>query len=477
MTQKGMTEPLVRLSEVLCALSHAFDLAEGQPNGHSVRSCLIGMRLGQELNLDSEIRSALYYALLLKDAGCSSNSSHVAALFGSDDHRVKWRLRTVNWSRLPDAVLSTLRAAAIGRPLAARLRHIVQLTGAGGRVPRELVRMRCERGAEMVRRLGFSTATAEAIHAVDEHWDGRGYPDGLRGPKIPLLARIACLAQTTDVFLMFDSVRGALRTVRERRGRWFDPDLADVVLSWGDDKSWWDALCGPEVTRLAVEAEPTDRIRRIGTPGLNEVAEAFADITDVKTPFTYKHSRRVAAYARDIARELGADAATQLELYRAGLLHDIGKLGVSNRILEKTGALTRADWMAIKQHPIHTRQILDQIRVFREFAWTASLHHERLDGSGYPWKLDGSQLSAGARILAVSDAYEAMTSWRPYCAPVPPDTALFLLEKERGERLDADSVDALHQYLARTGDASPPGDSDVEDMDETGPMTTPIPLA
>jgi putative nucleotidyltransferase with HDIG domain len=474
MTETGTPVSLVSLSGVLSALSCALDLTEGQPEGHAVRSCLIGMRIGEALRLDPETRSALYYALILKDAGCSSNAAQVAALFGSDDQAVKSRMKLADWSRGAGAALHGVRSAAIGRPLLARLRHLVRLAGAGTRGVRELVRIRCQRGAEIVRDLGLPPATAEAIRALDEHWDGRGHPAGLRGREIPLLARIVGLAQTTDVFLTSRGPDAALRMVRERRGTWFDPDLADVVLSWQDDRAWWDGLCTPEAMRLVVAAEPADYVRQVDEAGLDGVADVFADIIDAKTPFTYQHSARVAGYARDIADELGMDPAARRQFYRAGLLHDIGKLGVSNRILEKPGPLTPDEWKAVRQHPVHTWEILDQTDAFREFAWTAALHHERLDGSGYPWRLDGPRLDLAARILAVADAYEAMTSWRPYCAPLPPDTALFLLEREGGARLDADAVAALHRCLARRGDAGSGDDLDAEG-DGTGPLSAPAP--
>ncbi len=469
MTEPRTPPPLVGLSEVLSALSYALDLTEGQPEGHSVRTCLIGTRLGEELGLDADTRSALYYALILKDAGCSSNSARVAGLFGSDDHPVKWRRTITNWSRFADAALYGIRSAGMGRPIAARVRHIAQVARAGVARARELVRIRCERGAEIVRGLGFPEATAQAIHALDEHWDGRGHPDGLRGREIPLLARITGLAQTADVFLMYRGLDAVMDVARTRRGTWFDPDLVDVVLSWRDDRRWWNGLATPQALRRAVAAEPGDRVRRVDEAGLDGVAAAFAEIIDAKTPFTYRHSARVAAYARGIAEELRMDDADRVRLYRAGLLHDIGKLGVSNRILEKPGNLTADAWLAVKRHPVHTWEILSRVAAFREFAWTAALHHERLDGSGYPWQLDATELDRPARILAVADAYEAMTSWRPYAAALPAETAVFLLDKDSDTCLDADAVSGLRRYLERIGTTEPAGDPALVQRAEAAP--------
>jgi len=472
MMEPGMPVPLVSLSEVLSTLSHALDLAEGLPKGHSVRSCLIGMRLAEELRLDSDTRSALYYALILKDAGCSSNASRVGALFGSDDHLVKWRFKMIDWSRFSNAAVCAIRSAAIGRPIPARLYHIMKIAQAGTEGARKLVSIRCERGAEIVRRLGFSDATAEAVHALDEHWDGRGYPDGLRGREIPLLARIAGLAQTVDVFLMHRGLDAAMGVARRRRGVWFDPDLVDVLLSWWRDQRWWNGLRTPDAVRQVITAEPADRVRQVDGGELDRIAETFAEIIDARTPFTYRHSSRVAAYARGTTEELGMDTAIRLRLHRAGLLHDIGKLAISNRLLEKAGPLTPAEWTAVKRHPIFAWEILSQVPAFSELARTAALHHERLDGSGYPWSLDARELDLPAGILAVADAYEAMTSWRPYCAPVPSDTAIFLLDKERGTRFDAEAVAGLLRYLERSGSAGG-SDESFSGHDPAGSLITP----
>ena len=189
----------IALSEVIGGLSYALDLTEGEPPGHAVRSCLIGMRLAQEIGLDAETRSQLFYALLLKDAGCSANSARMAALFGADDHRAKRTSKRVNWSDAFPAFVWALRTVSPGGSVRARLDRLLAIK-AEGEVTRALMRARCDRGAEIAYLLGFRAPTAEAIRALDEHWDGRGQPHGLRGEEIPLLGRILCLAQTTEIF-------------------------------------------------------------------------------------------------------------------------------------------------------------------------------------------------------------------------------------------------------------------------------------
>ena len=143
-----------------------------------------------------------------------------------------------------------------------------------------------------------------------------------------------------------------------------------------------------------------------------------------KSPYTYRHSANVAALARGIGRQMGVGDLEERRLVRAGLLHDIGKLGVSNRILDKPGRLTDEERTVVERHPLYTMEILERVSAFEELLKTAAYHHERLDGSGYPWRLAGSQLDAAARTLAVANVYEALTADRPYRAPLTPDAAL-----------------------------------------------------
>lgn len=181
--------------------------------------------------------------------------------------------------------------------------------------------------------------------------------------------------------------------------------------------------------------------------GLDRIARAFAEIIDAKSPYTYRHSSRVAELARGIGREMGADAATDRLLYRSGLLHDIGKLGVSSSILDKPGRLTDDERAAIELHPLYSWQILSRVGAFSGFARIAAEHHEKLDGSGYPWGVTAADLPRESRILAVADIYEALTADRPYRAGLTPEAALTLIGRDAGTRLCATTIDALHAHL------------------------------
>ena len=432
----------VNLSEVLSALSCALDLTEGQPIGHTMRSCLIGMRLGHEIGLSTTDQASLYYALLLKDAGCSSNAARLCQLFGTDDLQLKPRMKLVDRQNRVALALQTARTVSMEGDISEKVRHFVDVARSG-EVMQEVMALRCERGADIAMRLGFPQATADAVRHLDEHWNGRGHPEGLAGPAIPIMSRIANLAQVVDVFHQNDGLRTALRVARSRSGTWFDPALVDRVVGWRHEDSWWGRLDSTDPTEEVVSAEPPSHVRMVSDDDLDVIARAFADIIDAKSPYTSAHSRNVAAYALGIARQMKLDEPTQRRVYRAGLLHDIGKLGVSNSILDKPGKLTDSERAAVERHPFFTWEILSRVPAFRDFAWAAALHHERLDGTGYPWHLSGHRLDLSARILCVADVYEALTADRPYRASLPWETAQAILAEGRGSAFDPTVLDAL----------------------------------
>jgi HD-GYP domain-containing protein (c-di-GMP phosphodiesterase class II) len=144
---------------------------------------------------------------------------------------------------------------------------------------------------------------------------------------------------------------------------------------------------------------------------------------------------------------------------RAGLLHDIGKLGISNLILDKPGPLTATERNEMKKHPAWTWEILERVPAFHRFALMASLHHERLDGGGYPWGISADELDPGARILGIADVYEALTAARPYRAAMDAEQALAIMYKEIGTAFDPAIMDvatslALDGTLARIASGS-----------------------
>ena len=438
------------LSEVLSGLSYALDMTEGQPRGHAERSCLIGMRLADAVGLDDTARSSLFYALLLKDAGCSSNAARVAALFGADDAMVKSSRRLTDSSSTSQAVLHVLRTAGTGGSLLARGRHVGAVLRSGRAAARSLIELRCERGAAVARAIGLDEVVARAILDVDEHWDGTGYPTGISGEEISLEGRILCLAQTAEVFWEHGGRDAACEIARRRRRTWFDPGLVDAFVALEDDSDFWPSLESPEVTAL----EPPDHMLLADSGRLDRVAHAFASIVDAKSPYTAHHSEGVAAIADALAAWLELDNDARGTLRRSALLHDIGKLGVSNRILDKPGPLDRGEWEAVRRHPQWSLEILARVGAFADVARIAAAHHERLDGSGYFRGLTGEQLDRPSRILAVADVAEALSANRPYRRALDPDEVLGILRPDAIRRLDQEVLTALADVLPARSSAA-----------------------
>jgi HD-GYP domain-containing protein (c-di-GMP phosphodiesterase class II) len=441
------TRRQIALSEVIGGLSYALDLTEGEPPGHAVRSCLIGMRLAEEIGLDAAMRSHLFYALLLKDAGCSANSARMAALFGADDQRAKRTSKRVDWAGALPAFVWALRTVAPGRR---RLERLLAIR-AEGQVTRALMQARCDRGAEIAYLLGFEAETAEAIRALDEHWDGRGQPRGLRGEEIPLLGRVLCLAQTVEIFHAERGVGAALRMARRRSGCWFDPGLVEALVAIRRERDFWRSLPEGDVSVW----EPAERLLTADDARLDAIAYAFAGVIDAKSPWTYRHSDRACLIVLGLAAALGADEDELSDLRRAALLHDVGKLAVSNRILDKPGSLTAAEFAKVREHPAVTRRILERVPGFRPLAPIAAAHHERLDGGGYPLGLTAAELTMPMRLLAVADVYEAMTSERPYRAAMRSERAVQVMRAETPWALDETAVSALAGLVHDPG--APPG--------------------
>jgi putative nucleotidyltransferase with HDIG domain len=445
----------LRLSGVLAGLSHALDLTEGHPRGHATRTCRIGLRLGEALQLSPADQTELLYALLLKDAGCSSNAPIVYDLFGGADQEVKRAVWLRDWRRVPEQLAYAFEYIGRGARTVAKLRKLGRFALLGRRGSGERIfTVRCERGAQIARMIGLPERVAQAILSMDEHWDGGGYPYGLRHERVPLFGRIIGLAQVMEIFWEQGGPEHALRVARERRGRWFDPSVVDALTNFDRDTTFWRAL-GDDLstgwTAISDELEIEANDER-----LDRIADAFALIIDAKSPYTVDHSRRVAQYAVAINDRLGADGVDGVRLRRAGLLHDIGKLTVPNSILDKPDKLTAQEWAIVKQHPAYTLSVLEKVPSFEQFAVDAANHHEWIDGKGYCRGLTSADLSSTARILAVADVVDALTADRPYRKGMPADRVRSILMSETGSHFDGQCVEACPSDLIEHSIDRPP---------------------
>jgi HD-GYP domain-containing protein (c-di-GMP phosphodiesterase class II) len=451
----------LKLSELIGALSYALDMTEGQPKGHCMRCAYIGTAVGRELGLDAHAQWELYYTLLLKDLGCSSNAARICELYLTDDLQFKRDFKLVG-SSLPQAVRFVLTHTGLGSGMADRFRATINIFQNGGEIARELIQTRCQRGADIARQLRFGEGVAQGIRALDEHWDGSGKPDGLRGDVIPLYARIALLAQVIDVFHTEGGPPAVGEEIRLRSGQWFDPVLVAAFEKAASRGDFWTDLLAPDLPARVCALEPAQFSVPLDDEYMDDIAEGFGQIIDAKSPFTAGHSARVGLYTDLIAEQLGITPSRRRGLRRAALLHDIGKLGVSNSLLDKPGKLDPDEWRSVQMHATYTEQILSGIAPFAELARIAGAHHEKLDGTGYPRGLKAADIPLETRIITTADIFDAISADRPYRAAIPVDQTLAIMETCVGTALDARCMTALHRATVRveaqfTDDTVEPG--------------------
>jgi HD-GYP domain-containing protein (c-di-GMP phosphodiesterase class II) len=442
---------VVPLTDVLAALSFALDLTEGQPMGHSLRANLISMELANRLDLPLQTRRDLYYAALLKDAGCSSNASAVFEMFGGNEIEAKRARMVTDWSNDVRAALYAFEHAAPGASWFERAKRVATLAKMGPRSAARLVQVRCDRGAEIVLQLGLGSGAAAGVRALEEHWDGHGHPKGLKGEQIPLVARVLGLAQILEVFSAEGGPHAGLALVRRRSGKWFEPTIVEACRGLEPMLARWGAMTTHELRDEVSQAEPGHAALLAGTATLRRVAYVFSGIVDAKSPYTGAHSQRVAEISVAIATHMGWSHERIEETRSAALLHDLGKLSVPNSILDKPGMLAPGEWEIMRMHALYTERILEHVQGFEWLAFASAAHHERMDGTGYCRGIEGDMLPELSRVLAVADVYDALSAERPYRGALSPPEVYSIMDRDGAKGFCPECYDAL-KCVTRDGD-------------------------
>jgi HD-GYP domain-containing protein (c-di-GMP phosphodiesterase class II) len=431
----------VRLAELVAMISLGTDLGMGQPMEHVMRQSLIALRLAERLGLDEATRGVVYYVGLIAWVGCHVDAYEQAKWFG-DDTTLKADARHVDMAgvRARAFVLSHLGS---GQGLVQRARLGLSYAGEGRRAAEAMIENHWLATNDLAAGLGLAPQVCRSLYQTFERWDGRGVPAEAKGEEIQIAARLVTLADVAVAFHRSGGVQAAVDVARERRGTQFDPALVDLFCAEAprlfaeiESVTTWRAVIGAEP---ALEIVLSDR-------ELESALETIAEFTDLKSPWTIGHSRGVADLAGAAARLHGMSEADAALVRKAALVHDLGRLGVSNAIWDKDGPLTPAELERVRLHPYLTDRMLASSEALAPVRAIAVQHHERLDGSGYPRGLSGDALTPGGRILAAADAYHAMTEPRPHRpARTADDAAQELRAGVRGAQFDADAVDAVLQ--------------------------------
>jgi HD-GYP domain-containing protein (c-di-GMP phosphodiesterase class II) len=424
-------------AELLAALSVAIDLGLGQPTEHMLRSALIATRIADRLGLSTEDRDCTYYATLVMWIGCHADSHEYARWFG-DDISVRHDSYLVDWKGLPYQRF-LLSNVARGEPWWQRLKTISELyVNARGQLSR-LMHSHCTSAALLADQMGLPAGVQTALGFTFERYDGSGQPRGAAGDAIPIHTRVGQLADMAEVHHQTYGVDGAIEMARSRRGGQFDPAVVDAFVAdaeeiLADVPDLWDAAL----------REAPDRNQPLDDNSLDGLLAVLGDFVDLKSPFTLGHSRATARLAADAAVTVGLDSDAVALTRRAGHVHDLGRIGVSNQIWSKAGALTAADFERVQLHPYLTVRILRRVAGLGDVARLAGNHHENIDGSGYPQGLPGSALTMPDRLLAAAVSYQSAVEPRPYRDPLEPDAAAQRLhERVRAGALDRVAADAV----------------------------------
>lgn len=449
---------------MVAALSLAIDIGMGQPLEQGLRTCLIASRLTRAAGWDDDDVATTHHVALLRHIGCTASSDLTASFLG-DEIAFRSGGMTVNWGDQAAGFRFILGNLGQGEPPWVRARRVANMLIHGKEFMAGMDAV-CEVAQLLAGRMGFPERVQAALWQVFEAWDGKGMPGRVRGDAIDVAARAVRLAEWAEAWWHVGGTDAAIEAVGRIRGRTLDPDLADLFCSEAadllerlDSDGVWDAVVASE------PGPPTFLV----DDELDTALRAVADFADQKSSWTFGHSPAVAELAAAAALELRLPPDDVVAVRRAGLVHDLGRVGVPTGIWGKAGALNRDDWERIRLHAYHTERALTRPAGLARLGAIASLHHERIDGSGYHRGAAAAVTPIAARVLAVADVYRALSEDRPHRPARSPATAADALRHEvRAGRLDGTAADAVLAVAGQPGrrrQTQRPGDLTDREVD------------
>ncbi|MFN0096680.1 MAG: HD-GYP domain-containing protein [Dehalococcoidia bacterium] len=403
--------PRLTRGALLAPLSRAFDLAEGRKPGHAQRVAYIALAVAQSLKLRDAQVEEVYFAALLHDIGMASMPAAPTPAPG-------------------------LSANFLAGGPSSRTIRTARPSGGWGQLLAAL-NVHCENGATIARRLSLSEGVAQAVLAHHDTWDQA------TGRKPSVIARIVAAADRMESMLDADLSPLAVRRrgpqlMREMSGSELDPDIADRLAKLASADPFWIGFYDNDLTSTLMTMNigaPLDR------ESFLDVLTVVADVVDARNGRERGRGRRVA----EMARKMGAacelsDRRADL-IMAAALLQDIGTLGVSTQVLSKPDILSIEELGLVQQHPVHAREVLSEIPGLGAAAWWVGCHHERVDGKGYPGMLQGTEVPMEAQIIGMAEAYDALTSDRPYRRAMDATDAVAVMRGLSGTRFDGTLVE------------------------------------
>ncbi len=407
---------------MLCALSYGSGLAAAEWMEHGTNTAFVGIQLGRALGLGAGSMEAVFYGALLKDAGCGACGMVLGPFFAEDEMTPPLDLNLVDVHSPRSMASWAMRGLRLESGLPARLARLAAFASQCGSVAHEAMAGHCEVAADFAASLGFGRNVQEAVHYQYERHDGRGPAFHRRAEAIPRPAQVLHLALAADLVRGLSGAEAAAAMVRQRAGSYFDPHVAEAYLDLAG--SLWPPGDDPIPLAEVLSCDPGTPVDELPGDRRLAVCEALADFADLKTARRGTHSHTVASLACQAAAHLGLPRTEQERLRRAGLVHDLGKIAVPYRLLQKAGDDTSAASHQsgaaalaepVRLHPYYAQLILSRVRPLADLAADVGAHHERLDGSGYPLGLAAQGMSITARLLAAADV------WAERARHDPPD--------------------------------------------------------
>lgn len=444
----------LRLAEPLGALSLVTDMAVGAELGTALRACILASRLAETMSVDGAERGAVFWATLLRYVGCTASAHESAVMLGGDDVDVNRRVAVTDMGRPGEAGPLLLSLAGSDHGPAGRARLMAKFAIQGQRIGGDVGRSHCEVASRLAQRFGLDPAVSAALYQVAERWDGKGVPNHLAGDDMAVATRFALVAHVAMAGDALDGPEGAAAAVRHLAGGQLDPEVSAAFTA--DAAGWLESGRAVEGWETFLAAEPDPPVT-VPVHRVDDVALGFADAADLKSPFFHGHSRGVAKLAAAAATASGWHAGEVDRLWRAGLLHDVGRVGVPSGVWEKPGALSVGEWEQVRLHPYLTHRVLVRSAALAPLAGMACSHHERLDGSGYHAASPAAAQDEACRLLAASDLYHALTEDRPHRPAHDPAAAARVLHAEVGAgRIDADAADWVLEAAGYEGERPRP---------------------